>query len=147
MGIPMDSVTEEPAICWAYGRTLGNIAVFSPMIVGNFPSKRGSDAVLPCDFVTAGKFRNGAARWWCRTHQTHWGTKADEEAYSCKAGAFILENGRDGDFGQGWPSLSLSGGGQVRQDCRLTAVCGPHRGRGESLLLQGPGNKSASAAP
>jgi hypothetical protein len=82
VGIPMDSVTEEPAICWAYGRTLGNIAVFSPMIVGNFPSKRGSDAVLPCDFVTAGKFRNGAARWWCRTHQTHWGTKADEEAYS-----------------------------------------------------------------
>lgn len=82
LGVAMDSLTEEPAICWAYGRTLGNIAVFSPTIVGNFPSKQGSDAVLPCDFVTAGKFRNGAARWWCRTHQTHWGTKADEEAYS-----------------------------------------------------------------
>jgi hypothetical protein len=56
LGVAMDSLTEEPAICWAYGRTLGNIAVFSPTIVGNFPSKQGSDAVLPCDFVTAGKF-------------------------------------------------------------------------------------------
>jgi hypothetical protein len=80
-GIALDSVTEEPAICWAYGRTLGNIAVFSPPIVGNFPNKHGSDAILPRDFVTAGKFRHGALRWWCRTHQTHWGTKADEEAY------------------------------------------------------------------
>lgn len=81
-GVEMDSVTEAPAICWAYGRTLGNIAVFSPTIVGNFPSKHGNDAALPCDFVTAGKFRHGAPRWWCRTHQTHWGTKADEEAYA-----------------------------------------------------------------
>jgi len=23
----------------------------------------------------------GAERWWCRTHQTHWGTKADLEAF------------------------------------------------------------------
>jgi len=81
-GAAVDSVTEEPAICWAYGRTLGNIAVFSPFIVGNFPSKHGSDAILPCDFVTAGKFRHGAPRWWRRTHQTHWGTKADGGARS-----------------------------------------------------------------
>lgn len=81
-GVQLDSVTEESAICWAYGRTLGNIAVFSPMLLGSFPEKSGSDALLPCDFVTAGKFRHGAPRWWCRTHQTHWGTKADEEAYA-----------------------------------------------------------------
>ena len=30
--------------------------------------------------MNAGKFRHGAERWWCRTHQTHWGTKADHEA-------------------------------------------------------------------
>lgn len=82
LGVQLDSVTEESAICWAYGRTLGNIAVFSPMLLGSFPGKSGNDAILPCDFVTAGKFRHGAPRWWCRTHQTHWGTKADEEAYS-----------------------------------------------------------------
>jgi hypothetical protein len=80
--VQLDSASEHAAICWSYGRTLGNIAVFSPELVGSFPGKFGSDAVLPCDFVGAGKFRNGAERWWCRTHQTHWGTKADSGAYS-----------------------------------------------------------------
>lgn len=70
------------AICWSYGRTLGNIAVFSPSLLGHFPDASGTDATLPCDFVHAGKYRNGVERWWCRTHQTHWGKKADQEAYS-----------------------------------------------------------------
>jgi hypothetical protein len=74
-------MTQEPAICWSYGRTLGNIAVFSPSILGRFDGKIGSNAVLPCDFVDAGKFRHGALRWWCRTHQSHWGIKADYESY------------------------------------------------------------------
>lgn len=69
--------TEVSAICWSYGRTLGNIAVQSSSLLGHFPSKSGQDALLPCDFVEAGKFRHGAPRWWCRTHQTHWGTKGD----------------------------------------------------------------------
>jgi hypothetical protein len=80
--IKTDSDTEQAAICWSYGRTLGNIAVFSPDLLGTFPAKHGTNARLPCDFVAAGKFRNGAERWWCRTHQTHWGTKADQEAFS-----------------------------------------------------------------
>jgi len=71
---------KEPAICWSYGRTLGNIAVFSPDLIGKFPATSGNDAVLPCEFVNAGKFRHGAERWWCRTHQTHWGTKGDQAA-------------------------------------------------------------------
>lgn len=71
----------EPAICWSYGRTVGNVAVFSPELLGRFPGKQGDDAKLLCDFVRAGKFRHGAARWWCRTHQTYWGTKADIESY------------------------------------------------------------------
>ena len=65
------------AICWSYGRTLGNIAVFSEEVIGMFPAKKGDDAILTCDIVEAGKMRNGAKRWWCRTHQKHWGTKGD----------------------------------------------------------------------
>lgn len=68
------------AICWSYGRTLGNIAVFAETVLGSFPSNKGDDAILACDVVEAGKMRNGAKRWWCRTHQRHWGTKADIES-------------------------------------------------------------------
>lgn len=75
-------MSQAPAICWSYGRTLGNIAVYSQSVLGSFPENTGIDAVLPCDFVNAGKFRHGADRWWCRTHQAHWGIKADHEAYS-----------------------------------------------------------------
>lgn len=78
---PDTEATEQHAICWSYGRTLGNIAVFSPSLLGRFPGKFGDDAELPCDFVHAGKFRMGTERWWCRTHQTHWGTKADIQSY------------------------------------------------------------------
>lgn len=53
------AMNQAPAICWSYGRTLGNIAVFSHSVLGEFPAKSGIDAVLPCDFVNAGKFRNG----------------------------------------------------------------------------------------
>lgn len=75
-------VAEAPAICWSYGRTLGNIAVFSQSILGRFPAHAGDDASLPCEFVEAGKARNGAERWWCRTHQTHWGVNADHAAFA-----------------------------------------------------------------
>lgn len=71
------AMAETIAICWANDRTMGSIAVSSPEYIGNFPSKQGTDALLPCDFVEAGKYRNGAVRMWCRTHQCHWGTKAD----------------------------------------------------------------------
>jgi len=76
---PASHVNAE-AICWAYGRTLGNIAVFNQKVIGSFPSQEGDNAVLACDIVGAGKFRHGKDRWWCRTHQTHWGTNADIEA-------------------------------------------------------------------
>ena len=75
-------MSEIAAICWANGRTMGNIAVVSPDLLGFFPKKHGTDAILPCDFVEAGKFRHGAIRMWCRTHQTHWGIKADLQAYA-----------------------------------------------------------------
>ena len=73
--------SEAKAICWATHRTLGNIAAFSEALLGSFPAEQGNDAILPCDIVNAGRFRNGSERWWCRTHQAHWGTKADFVAY------------------------------------------------------------------
>jgi hypothetical protein len=76
-----EAMSQASAICWSYGRTLGNIAVFSQSVLGKFPAKSGTNAILPCDFVNAGKFRHGADRWWCRTHQAHWGTKADYASY------------------------------------------------------------------
>lgn len=72
-----DSPQKREAICWSYERTLGNIAVFSDAVLGTFPGMKGDDAILACDIVEAGKFRHGAKRWWCRTHQKHWGTKGD----------------------------------------------------------------------
>lgn len=68
---------EHGAVCWAYGRTLGNIEVRSPELLSHFTEKHAENVILPCDFVHAGKYRHGADRWWCRTHQSHWGTKAD----------------------------------------------------------------------
>lgn len=65
------------AICWAPGRTIGNIAVNSEEVFGSFASKAGENAILPCHIVPCGKFRNGADRWYCKTHQIHWGVKAD----------------------------------------------------------------------
>jgi hypothetical protein len=68
------------AVCWAPGRTIGNIAVNSEDVFGMFEGASGEDAVLPCHIIPCGKFRNGAARWYCKTHQLHWGTKADYAA-------------------------------------------------------------------
>lgn len=78
---PMVTLKQASAICWSYGRTLGNIAVFDQVVLGSFPAEQGADALLPCDIVDAGKFRHGVDRWWCRTHQSHWGTKGDIESY------------------------------------------------------------------
>lgn len=73
-----DCATQERgAVCWAHGRTLGNIEIRSPELLRHFTEKRATDVLLPCDFVYAGKYRHGADRWWCRTHQNHWGTKTD----------------------------------------------------------------------
>lgn len=72
-----DEYSVASAVCWAPGRTIGNIAVSSEEVFGSFEGKSGTDAMLPCHIVPCGKFRNGAKRWYCKTHQMHWGTKAD----------------------------------------------------------------------
>lgn len=80
--MPTDAATpltlqEVAGICWPHEATVGHIAVSSGRIAGYFPAGRGGDAVVECVLVAAGKYRNGAARQWCRTHQHYWGVKAD----------------------------------------------------------------------
>ncbi|NOY73483.1 MAG: hypothetical protein GXP14_14145, partial [Gammaproteobacteria bacterium] len=75
-----DDYCHASAVCWAPGRTIGNIAVSSEEAFGMFEGKSGDDAILPCQIIPAGKFRNGAKRWYCKTHQIHWGVKADYAA-------------------------------------------------------------------
>lgn len=80
--MPTDSPTaaawrQVAGICWPHEATVGHIAVVSGQLAGHFPAAWGSDAVVDCVLVGAGKYRNGAARQWCRTHQTYWGVKAD----------------------------------------------------------------------
>ncbi|KPW82221.1 MULTISPECIES: hypothetical protein [Pseudomonas] len=72
-----DQYSTSQAICWAPGRTIGNIAVSSEGVFGSFTAVKGDHAVLPCNIIPCGKFRNGADRWYCKTHQIHWGVKAD----------------------------------------------------------------------
>lgn len=72
-----DDYCPADAVCWAPGRTIGNIAVSSEETFGLFEKRSGDDAILPCQIIPAGKFRHGAKRWYCKTHQVHWGTKAD----------------------------------------------------------------------
>ncbi|MDM5178471.1 hypothetical protein PO883_14825 [Massilia sp. DJPM01] len=64
-------------ICWPHEATVGHITVATGQLSGHFPADHGDDALVACVLVAAGKYRNGAARHWCRTHQTYWGVKAD----------------------------------------------------------------------
>jgi hypothetical protein len=77
LDLPEENFEAASAVCWAPGRTIGNIAVDSDEVLGQFADKSGSDAILPCQIIPCGKFRNGAPRWYCKTHQVHWGIKAD----------------------------------------------------------------------
>ncbi|MDB5919062.1 MAG: hypothetical protein JWR40_3296 [Massilia sp.] len=90
--------SERRGICWSRAGTVGNIAVSA-----SGATLRGDvgRALFACDIAPAGKYRNGAARWWCRTHQGYWGVKADLaaagplEAKRCKAAGeplgFVLD--------------------------------------------------------
>jgi hypothetical protein len=79
------------AVCWAPGRTIGNIAVSSEAVLGMFEAQSGDDALLPCHIVPCGKFRNGRKRWYCKTHQMHWGVQADYAAAS-QSGDVLCSN-------------------------------------------------------
>ena len=119
---PDTEATEQHAICWSYGRTLGNIAVFSPSLLGRFPGRSGDDAELPCDFVHAGKFRMGTERWWCRTHQTHWGAKADLQAYDQLGEMRCANHTQHMNYVVGPLTLNLSEFSEVGVWCSMPAA-------------------------
>ncbi|MBB5609380.1 MULTISPECIES: hypothetical protein [unclassified Janthinobacterium] len=73
----MNSALTLPGMCWPLHATVGNIAVTTSTMSGHFRAGAGCDGLVLCDLLPAGKFRNGAVRHWCRTHQCYWGTKAD----------------------------------------------------------------------
>lgn len=56
----------------------------------------GGATVAPasCSLAPSGKFRNGSSRWWCKEHQTSWGTKADHEAYQKTGVRTCAQSGR-----------------------------------------------------
>lgn len=80
-----DDLQPGSAVCWSFEGTMGNIAVNSAAILGRFDADSGTDAVLPCEIIKAGKFRHGAPRWYCRTHMVYWGTNADIEAQNSRS--------------------------------------------------------------
>lgn len=64
-------------ICWPHGGTVGHITVSSALVQGTFQQQQGNDGLASCSLSPAGKYRNGAPRAWCRTHQHYWGVKVD----------------------------------------------------------------------
>jgi len=68
---------EVHGICWPRTATVGTITAASDLMRGEFAAMQGEDAIVACELVPAGKYRNGAPRAWCRTHQTYWGVNAD----------------------------------------------------------------------
>ncbi|MDB5962080.1 MAG: hypothetical protein JWP59_3374 [Massilia sp.] len=63
---------QREAIAWSASATTGAIALADGLLSGDL-----ENGLLDCRLNPAGKFRNGAARWWCVPHQCYWGVKAD----------------------------------------------------------------------
>lgn len=76
---PAGPFPAREAVCWSYDPPLANIETSNEDVLASCSSDRGEDQTLACDLVAAGRMRNGVARWWCRTHQRHWGAKFDLE--------------------------------------------------------------------
>lgn len=70
---------DDYAVIWSDAHTLGHIAIEQGNeVLAAIPQEAGKETTyLPCQLIDAGKFRNGKPRWWCRTHQVHFGKKAD----------------------------------------------------------------------
>ena len=64
-------------ICWPHEGTVGHLTPTSALVCGSFGAQEGNNGRIDCELVQAGKYRNGAARAWCRSHQRYWGVLAD----------------------------------------------------------------------
>lgn len=106
-------------ICWSHGRTLGNVEIFNEDVLSTLPGRRGVDVVIDCDMVGAGKMRNGAPRWWCRTHQAHWGTKADIAAAHASGTLLCSNHEQLMSFVVDPPSLRLDQHAEVGVWCSM----------------------------
>jgi hypothetical protein len=74
----MTACNDVPTVLtWPLHATVGTLTSPQQAPPGPLPGLQGDDALVRCDLRPAGKFRHGAARWWCRTHMQTWGTLAD----------------------------------------------------------------------
>ncbi len=94
-------------ICWPHGGTVGHITVTDPLIYGSFPAPHGNDGTGACSLTCAGKYRNGAARMWCRTHQRYWGVKADLADFAASGQQRCADHAAPMGYALGAPVLAL----------------------------------------
>jgi hypothetical protein len=106
----------RPAIAWSWHATTGAIALADGLLTGDLA--RG---LLACRLSPAGKFRNGAARWWCASHQCHWGVQADlaRGDGTCRGAAVAWVVAVDPLVVDGPLRLALAGDGIVLEDGAL----------------------------
>jgi hypothetical protein len=130
---------ERRGICWSWTATVGHIAVASDMLRGEFDLAIGGRALVACDFARAGKYRNGAARWWCRTHQAYWGVKADLAAFDPARPKACSAAGQPLDCALDPLAIDMSRYAQVRismqPDGRLEVRAGPGRADAAAIDL------------
>jgi hypothetical protein len=109
------TVDTRAAIAWSWTATTGAIAVADGILTGDLA--RG---LLACRLSPAGKFRNGAARWWCVSHQCHWGVKADlaRADGTCRGAGVAWSVAVDPLVLEGPVRLGLSGDGIVVESGR-----------------------------
>lgn len=76
----------EPTVTlWSDSHTVGHLLLsHNNPLVPQIPIKAEGKINLPCQLIEAGKFRNGKPRWWCCTHQIHYGIKEDLEKGQCR---------------------------------------------------------------
>ena len=80
-----DSHISPTAVLWSDSHTVGHLFLDkNDPLIPKVPLKSQGKIVLPCELHRVGKFRNGSPRWWCRTHQIHYGVKEDIARGYCR---------------------------------------------------------------
>jgi hypothetical protein len=79
-------------LAWSERSTVGHAVLTQGSSLYDLVASGKSGAkVLPCDLIDAGKFRHGAPRQWCKTHQCAFGVKADLERGRCSSADIPVE--------------------------------------------------------
>lgn len=86
-----DDQIQPTVTVWSDAHTVGHLILnHNNPLVPTIPFKAQGTIKLPCQLIEAGKFRHGKPRWWCCTHQIHYGTKEDLEKRQCRNADFEL---------------------------------------------------------